>query len=488
MKKIVGIIAALALAGSVFARPDIVPVITEFKGDASLEWIANLDNETTGMKNSTSSSFKIQMRSDDWGGDSTTGDGLWGEVTVRSGGGYTAEKGQSTAWTLGIDVSEAKIHFIDGDTYFNMQILKPDFSVGEIGYVLAYKSFNEWEDYKWLAVQPQGLVDEAGIVTPASETGTYALNPTTGEIEFTPTTPAVEGVVKTLKKGNDLNYQGFTLNFGIPILDLSFAFGDNGEQKSSNKEFAFKVAATVKPIDGLSLYAGFSKFTALDDYALAFTAAYNYKINDQFYVKPALQFTMIGSDNSALNAAVLFGWGDEGKQWRSDFLNFDNATKLNVASASYRTADGVSILLTKPIKEAGESSKYVALDIDAFDSKLLGDFGVTWGMGYSAWQDEVAGNKVGGLDKGALKFAAIYNTNVDIIYITARTTFGLDLAQKDDKFGIKYGLRVGTKELIANTDVYADYVGSYCKFAPCSAAAKDGLTKGIFKVGTKISF
>ena len=184
MKKIVGIIAALALAGSVFARPDITPVITEFKGDATLEWIADIDAETTGMKNSNSSSFKIQMRTDDWGGDSTSGDGLWGEVTVRTGGGYTAEKGGHYGWDLGIDVSEAKIHFLDGDTYFNMQILQPGFGVGELGYVLAYKDGNEWEDYKFANVgggykYATGATDDekeveydTGIADPADPTKT----------------------------------------------------------------------------------------------------------------------------------------------------------------------------------------------------------------------------------------------------------------------------------------------------------------------------
>ena len=454
MKKIVGIIAALALASSVFADPDATPAVVTFDGNASLEWIADLDAKTTGMNNGTSADFEIRFIA---AGDKvTTGDQqLWGELKIKVGDDVKvkASNGEDAdAFGFkGATVDTAKIHFMDDDFYLHLNILKPSLKFFGGNYAIATRS----------------------------DAAPYSF---------------VEGVVE-LGTPN-----GFTVEFGLQdLVAFNFQFADNGQQVSSAKKYAFVFDATLKGagigVDGLEVGAGAGYSTEKDaatgkDQDLVFVAKASYKlgIDDQFYVKPALQFTMIGSDNSALNAAVLFGWGDEGKQWRSDFLNFDNATKLNVASASYRTADGVSILLTKPIKEAGESSKYVALDIDAFDSKLLGDFGVTWGMGYSAWQDEVAGNKVGGLDKGALKFAAIYNTNVDIIYITARTTFGLDLAQKDDKFGIKYGLRVGTKELIANTDVYADYVGSYCKFAPCSAAAKDGLTKGIFKVGTKISF
>ena len=508
MKKIVGIIAALALAGSVFARPDITPVITEFKGDATLEWIANLDgaqqadkswpNElTTGMANSTSSSFKIQMRTDDWGGDSTTGDGLWGEVTVRTGGGYTAEKGGQYGWTLGIDVSEAKIHFVDGDMYFNMQILQPSFSVGEIGYVRAIKNYNCWEDSKWFAVSPEAKVTTAAV---AAKAGEYYLDAETGTIKQKDATAAV--AAKTEYKAIS-GYQGFTLNFGLPIVDLSFAFDDNGEKIADAKEFAFRFAATLKPIDGLSLYAGIAATTEEDsNLAAAFTAAYNYNIDDQFYLKPALQFTMVGKKMD-LSAGLLFGWGSGGAQWRSDFLNFTKS--INVAAAGDRTTDGLSILYSQQLKDADGNTPAdptSLLVIEAFDSKLLGDAGVTWGASYRAGNVAKVGdnivNQYADLGKGQLALAAIYNTNIDIMYLTARVSFGMDLGAVDaqgkatkDNFGVKYGLRVGTKELIANTDVYLDYVGCFSKYAPDNNntdVIDSGVSKGTVKVGTKISF
>jgi len=487
MKKIVGIIAALALAGSVFARPDITPVITEFKGDATLEWIADIDAETTGMKNSTSSSFKIQMRTDDWGGDSTSGDGLWGEVTVRTGGGYTAEKGGHYGWDLGIDVSEAKIHFLDGDTYFNMQILQPGFGVGELGYVLAYKAGNEWEDYKWgnvgggykYVTKTSAEEDDYTEVTVKDIYGATGDEDADKVVLY----KVKKATKKTTVTETKNDYQGFTLNFGIPLVDFTLAFGDNGQQKAADKEFAWKAAATVKPIDGLKLYAGATGCTDdAYDMAMAFTASYNYKIDDQFYLKPAVQFTISGKKVD-LGAAALFGWGDEGKQWRSDFLTFDNATSLNVGANSNRTADGVAVLFEKGIKNAaGEDAKTSKLVVEAFDSKLLADAGVTWGFAYRAsGADEDIG-------KGAVDFAAIYNTNIDIAYLIARASFGYDLKASD--FGAKWGLKVGTKELIANTDLYLNYVGSVCKFAPDNGCKPDanGLRAGTVTIGTKISF
>ena len=84
MKKIVGIIAALALAGFVFAdAPSVSPVIADFNGDASLEWIANLDAETTGMKNTQNANFKVTFISE--GTKATTGEGLWGELEIKVG-------------------------------------------------------------------------------------------------------------------------------------------------------------------------------------------------------------------------------------------------------------------------------------------------------------------------------------------------------------------------------------------------------------------
>ena len=121
MKKIVGIIAAFALvAGTVFADPDLTPTITSFKGNAGLEYVANLDTEAVGFNNFSSAEFEVQFKSADWGGKSTSGDGLWGELTIRTGSEIKV-KGPGNAWTVpGAEVTTAKLHFIDGDTYLHM--------------------------------------------------------------------------------------------------------------------------------------------------------------------------------------------------------------------------------------------------------------------------------------------------------------------------------------------------------------------------------
>ncbi|MBP5602237.1 MAG: hypothetical protein J6X78_05870 [Treponema sp.] len=479
MKKIVGIIAALALAGSVFARPDVTPVITEFAGNASLEWIANLDADTYGFANGTWTEWKIQTKSGDWGGESNaSADGMWGELVLRTQGDKTyTNPGNIYDWgAITLEVSTAKLHFIDGDTYFHMSILAPSFSVGEIGYVRALKTntnTNNWEDCKFGAVAPGGIVTTPAV---AAKPGEYYLDPADGSIKQKDATPAV--AAKSEFKGLE-GYNGFELNFGIPMVDFVLAFGDDGQKAFDAKNYAFKFAATVKPIDGLSLYAGLAKSTeeGKDDMAMAFTAGYNYKIDDQFYVKPAMQFDMVGKAMN-LGAAVLFGWGSEGQTWNHDFLTFKKG-ELNVAENGTRTADGVSLLFIKNLKDAaGNDPKSSELAIEFYDNKLLSGLdvgGITLGAAYRATGDD--------LGKGSATFAAIYNNTFDIVYLTAKASFGMDLAVDGDNNGFKYSLRVGTTQLIANTDLYAEYGAGFSKYSPA-----DDLNKGTFKVGTKISF
>ena len=432
MKKIVGIIAALALAGSVFARPDITPVITSFNGNAKVEWIADLDADTYGFANSTWTEWKIQTKSGDWGGESNSGDGMWGELTLRTEGDKTFEPKNVMSvydWDhIDLKVSTAKVHFMDGDTYLHVDILKPDFQVGEIGYIRALKTnknTNNWEDNKFAKVGWTG-------------------------------------------------YDGFTVNFGVPIVDIAFAFGDNGAKSFDEGKYGFKFAATLKPIDGLNIYAGVSKNTEDNsDLALAFTVGYNYKIDDQFYIKPAVQFDMVG-DVKNLGAAVFFGWGAEGQNWNHDFLTFGNKKVLNVAENGTRAADGFSVMFVKNLDaDAAE------LNIEYYDNKLLA--GLDFGSFTTAAAYRVNSAELG---KGAVALGLIYNNNFDIFYLNARFSFGMDLAVEGDNNGVAYGLKFGTKELIANTDLYLDYVGEVSKYD----LGGEGVKKGTVKLGCQINF
>ncbi len=445
MKKILGIIAALALAGSVFAKPDINPVIVEFTGNASLEWIANLDAQTTGMKNSTWTRWKIQMRADDWGGDSNSGDGWWGELNIRAGGGYTAETASTAAagadygWLMPkLTVEVAKLHFIDGDTYLNVDIKQPDFGVGYIAGVTAIDRDGQDYNNTWF-----------GAVNPGAA-----------------------------------GYQGFTVNFGVPVVDLALAFGDNGEQKADAKEWAFKLNAALKPIDGLTLSAGFALDTAdTKNYAVGASAAYKFAIDDTFYIAPFMNFTMNGKA-MGVNAAAIFGWGGNAHEWDHDFLTFKNS-ELTAAANNWRTADGLSVMFKKGIKDnAGNTVDKASLDIAFYDGSLLAGLsdalaGLKLAARYSA--DDTA--KLG---EGCVDFGLIYAGTFDIVYVDAKASFGVNLGLKEKNTAAKYAIQIGTKEIIANTDIYLKYEGSVSEYVG-GAGAEDNFKKGTITLGTKIS-
>lgn len=420
MKKIVGIVSVLALvAGSVFADPDVTPTVTSFNGNAGLEYVLNLDSEESGFKNNTWTEFKVQFKNADWGGKSTSGDGMWGEVNVRTEGDVTltapTDGTKAKAWEFGpATIGAAKLHFVDGDTYVNMVLLQPSYKIGEItGKVALYN--HGWDPLTYFA----------------------GVDPTDGK------------------------YKGFQVNFGIPVVDVSVAFGDRGYDgtKTKDQTYAYKAAATVKPIDGLAIGAAVAGTTEKDSkIAAAANVTYKYTMDDGYYVAPFANFTM-NNDVKAVNAAVLFGWGGQNAQWNHDFIQCANAPAANNTYAT----DGVSVQFGK----ADLSKDDMALEVAAYDSVLLnkvipGDTKVA--AKYAAAKD---------LGKGALGVAAIYGNKVDIINITARASFGMDLGADTNDFA--YGLKVNTTEVIQNTDLYVDYVGGKDK-------------KGTITCGAKISF
>ena len=431
MKKIVGIIAALALAGAVFARPDITPAIVEYTGNASLEWIANLDNETTGMKNSAWTRWKIQMRTDDWGGESNSGDGLWGELVIRAGGGYTAETatganpGALYGWNMPVlEVTTAKIHFIDGDTFFHVSILEPGLSLGGGDLVLATAS--PWKD-------------------------------------------AAVGVTLTGK-------QGFTMNFGIPLVDFNLQFADNGEKTSNAKEFGFVFDATLKgegfDVDGLAVTAGAGYSTEKvagksQDAAIFFKATYKLEIDDAMYVRPTVSFGLQG-EAKQLVAGVLYGWGAEGQE--PNFAGFSNG----VGSVPNKCSDGVSIALKSTLADKAPMGFLFGF----YDNKLLADFGIK----IAAQLDIADLANFGKAATDAFDFALVYGSGDTFGDWKVAANLGAKFKLEPSKFGMLYGVSVTNSAIIQNTDLYVKYSGEH------AAEIGGADLKGSVTLGAKINF
>lgn len=428
MKKIVGIIAALALAGSVFADPELTLVPASFKGDATLEWIANLDNETTGMKNSESSEFKIVFYPDTE--KSTEHDQeLWGELKIKAG------KDEVAAPASGINlntpsIETAKIHFSDDDFYVRVNIKAPGLSVGGGKVVLATRS-------------DIGTADNPS----ASVTVTGA--------------------------------QGFTVEFGLQdVVDFNLQFADNGQQKSSAKEFGVVFDATLKgagiDVEGLELYAGVGFATEKvggksQDVALAAKASYKLGIDDKFYVRPSAGFAMKG-DAKNVTAAVLFGWGGENAD--ADFAGFSVEGGKQIPN---KESDGVSFALTTNLESKDKGGK-MGFIFGVFDSTFVP--GLKVGADFQGDFNTIS-------DKWQFDAAAKYSNTFDIWTLDAN--FGVRAVKgAETKTGFLYGFGISTdNSIIQNTKLYAKYSGEHAADLGATVGAD---LKGTVTLGTTIHF
>ena len=438
MKKIVGIIAALALVSAVFAdEPDVTPTVSSFKGDASLEWQFDLDKEAHGMKNSETSEFKIVFVPETT--KATEGSDMWGEleikvakVEVTGGNGFGSvalvvddtgapvldDDGNPTFTTSGgsvfivpgLSVEKAKIHFSDDDFYVRMNIKAPGLSLGGGKYVLATRS------------------DADGKANP------------TQKVTLT-------------------GAQGFTLEFGLTdTVEFNLQFADNGVAK--DKKYAFVFDASVKAVENLEFVAGAGYSTEEEKFAVAAKASYKVELSDTMYLKPSVGFAL-KDKAKALGAAVFFGWGAENTE--PGFAKFNDA----IDNIPNKCSDGVSFWLNSDL------DKSYGFLFSVYDSTFVP--GLKAGLDFQGDLKTIS-------DAFELNAAAKYSNTFDIWTIDAN--FGLQVKKgADTNTGFLYGFGVSTdNSIIQNTKLYAKYAGE--QSAKIGGADK----KGTITVGTQIHF
>ncbi len=400
MKKIVGIIAALALAGAVFAdAPTINVTDITFDGKASLEWIADLDAETTGMKNAASGNFKLKFVKK--GDKVSSGDGVWGEIKIEAGDKEAANGGNVAVPT--VDVKTATIHFLDDGFYLDMSILKPGLGIG----------------------------------------GGDIITATDGPKAFPSASVTITGA------------QGFKLTFGLKdTIDFGLVFVDNGEQKAKAKKFGFvfDVATGKDLVEGLGFKASAGYGTEKEKFVAAAKVDYKLAIGDM-YLKPAVGFALDEAEAKNLSAGVLFGWGGDGV--KAEFTSFSNGVK-NVPD---KCADGVSVYATVPLKD----SPAIGFLFSAFDSKFLGDFGLKIGAQLAVADLANFGKGSDAFD-AAIKFGKAFgdwnvDANAGIKFIIDGSKFGalygagisnsalIDNTKLYLKYAGEHGADVGGKDL-----------------------------------------
>ena len=270
--------------------------------------------------------------------------------------------------------------------------------------------------------------------------------------------------------------QGFTLNFGIPVVDFNLQFADNGQQKSDAKEFGFVFDATLKgegfDVDGLAVTAGVGYSTekvggASQDAAVFFKATYKLAIDDAMYVRPTVSFGLQG-EAKQLVAGVLFGWGAEGQE--PGFAKFASGL-VNIAD---KCSDGVSIALKSTLADNAPMGFLLGF----YDNKLLADFGLK----IAAQLDIADLANFGKAATDAFDFALVYGSGDAFGDWKVAANLGAKFLIDASKFGVLYGASVTNSAIIQNTDLYVKYSGEHA----ADIGSKD--LKGSVTLGAKIHF
>ncbi len=383
MKKALSVFLMAAMAFGAFADEPVADVnVAEFSGNAKVEWGVDLDSGTTGFQNSTDVTLKLNLLNG--GSKSTTGDGVWGELVIKTDGdtfvGWnntakkeSANKGMTGALNLGVKVDTAKIHF--GPAYVGIK--SGDTQTGKLKMDGAIRSADSDNATTLGAVGPDGY--SQGIVA-GYDSDMFKLDL---DLRSKPTTKAPaervvayildkDGKVATgtpLQVGDVIHYYdgskytvtakdveaGKTATVGL----LSNLGGATPNAYYYTDNYAFALEGEFKGVENLSVKAGVSYNFAKNHQAnkkdgdktsngdlwhtLGYSASAGYKLalNDTFFVRPQLGFagaTGFGTydgyegNSTTMNmaAGVLFGWGDIGQDKNAGvyFLDKDDAKKV----------------------------------------------------------------------------------------------------------------------------------------------------------------
>ena len=309
MKKALVILMALAMVFAAFADdPAWNFGITKFDGSAELDYIIDLDAETTGMAN-VKSDTAIEFTLISKGEKVTTGDGLWGELKIEGG---EVKNGFGSLGTAA--VKTAKIHLVDGDFAVAVDILGPNLEVGGGDAKLATRS--------------------AGALPKASVALTDAA--------------------------------GFTVEITAKdVVEAKVSFADNGEKKSDAKKFALKAEATIKAIPDANIYGGVAWSQEEDDIALAAKADFTIGLSDSLKLIPSAGFAKKG-DAKELTGAVLLNWGAvDLEPGFAAFSNYDADYWPLLGGIQNKTADGVSVAV------GSEDLEDFTILVGAYDSTFV---------------------------------------------------------------------------------------------------------------------
>ncbi len=366
MKKALSVFLMTAMAFGAFAQ-DAEPVadvnIAEFSGNAAVQWGVDLDTMKTGFKNSYEVNLKLNLLNN--GIKSTTGDGVWGELVLKTEedtfigwengddspemndeyiNANTGLMGDGRVLGLKVFVDTAKIHI--GPAYIGIK--RGDTQTGELKMDAAIRSADD-DQSKWLNnVGPtkysEGIV--LGLDTEVvkldldlrSYTSLTSADGHEDERQSHQYTDAYAAALEAELKGDGIGVEGLSVKGGV-----SFNFAENyypgpGTEGTNG--------GWIYDKDGP--YAPWKRDLPLTDARmLGYSASVGYKLglDDTFYVRPQVGFTgetefykdedakssSTVTGNLAIAAGLLFGWGEIGMDQDAGvyYLDDDHAKKVS---------------------------------------------------------------------------------------------------------------------------------------------------------------
>ena len=356
MKKALSVFLMAAMAFGAFADEPVADVnVAEFSGNAAVQWGVDLDSGTTGFQNSTEVNLKLNLLNN--GTKSTTGDGVWGELVLKTDGdsfiqwqqkafsdeAFNANKGMQDGGNLKykVYVDVAKINI--GPAYIGIKTgntqtgaLKMDaairsadddqgkwlYDVGPDGYsqgiVAGYDSdmFKIDLDLRSKPVTSSKMVSQLVWITKvtapdgADKTGAIAIN--ANDVVTLSNGKTVTGAAANVVGQNVEDVVNQPVVASFPEDDATYYYTDN---------YAAALEGEFKGVENLSIKAGVS-YNFAENYqanktngdktpigtpqhTLGYSASAGYKLglNDTFFLRPQVGFAGL----------TIFAEDDEGK-------------------------------------------------------------------------------------------------------------------------------------------------------------------------------
>ena len=401
MKKALSVFLMAAMAFGAFADEPVADVkVAEFSGNAAVTWGVDLDSGTTGFQNSTDVTLKLNLLNG--GSKSTTGDGVWGELVIKTDGdtfvGWnnttkddSANKGMKGALNLGVKVDTAKIHF--GPAYVG--ITSGDTQTGELKLDAAIRSADKDGQSKWL--DNVGPKDYSQGIVAGYDSDMFKVDldlrskPATStkmvkEIVWVDKVTDKDGVAKTgavaiadddvltlnngkTVTGKDAGLTGEDVEDIVnqptvrpfPVDDATYYYTDN---------YAVALEGEFKGVENLRVKAGVSynfaknyqadkvskdKTAINPQHTMGYSASAGYKLalDDTFFVRPQVGFagattfdendvSKTTGSSSSLAFGVLFGWGDISQDKNAGVYYLDDNMAKNVTP-------GISVVASVPL-------------------------------------------------------------------------------------------------------------------------------------------